>query len=104
MKLFGKYCSLLGSLQWTLRGNGGGLELLWRNEGGVVVKGTSNHFIDFEVSCDQVGRWRYIGFYGCLERQRRRESWQIIRELVGRSLLPWYIIGDFNDITYVHEK
>lgn len=56
------------------------------------------------MSCDQVGRWRYTRFYGCPERQRRRESWQIIRDLAGRSPLPWCIIGDFNDIMYVHEK
>ncbi|KAL8108439.1 hypothetical protein AgCh_024775 [Apium graveolens] len=84
--------------------HGGGLALLWCNEGGVEVKGSNNHFIDFEVSYDQVGRWRYTGFYGCPERRRRRESWQLIRELVDRSSLPWCIIGDFNDIMYVHEK
>ena len=50
------------------QGHGGGLALLWRNEGGVLMKYSSNHFIDFEVVCDQVGRWRYTGFYGCSER------------------------------------
>lgn len=55
--------------------HGGGLALMWKNEGGVDIKGSSNHYIDFEVCCDQIGRWRYTGFYGCPERQRRRESW-----------------------------
>ncbi|XP_074336615.1 uncharacterized protein LOC141673774 [Apium graveolens] len=94
----------VGSGLQAHRRHGGGLALLWCNEGGVEVKGSNNHFIDFEVSYDQVGRWRYTGFYGCPERRRRRESWQLIRELVDRSSLPWCIIGDFNDIMYVHEK
>ncbi|KAL8133796.1 hypothetical protein AgCh_009020 [Apium graveolens] len=84
--------------------HGGGLALLWKNDGGVEVKSSSQNFIDFEVSCEQVGRWRYTGFYGCPEHQRRRESWQMIRNLGTQSQLPWCIIGDFNDIMYEHEK
>ncbi|XP_074360397.1 uncharacterized protein LOC141700593 [Apium graveolens] len=84
--------------------HGGGLTLLWKNEGGVEIKGSSNHYIDFEVCCDQVGRWRYTGFYGCPERQRRRESWQILRDPAAESQLPWCLIGDFNDMMHEHEK
>lgn len=51
-----------------------------------------------------MGRWRYTGFYGCPERQRRRESWQIIRSLAAESQLPWCLIGDFNDMMYAYEK
>lgn len=32
--------------------HGGGLALLWKNEGGVEIKGSCNHYIDFEVSCE----------------------------------------------------
>lgn len=62
--------------------------------------GSNQHFIDFEVANDQVGRWRHTGFYGCPERSRRRESWGIIWELASKSELPWYIIGDFNDLMF----
>lgn len=51
-----------------------GLALLWRNEGAYDIKGSSHHFIDFEVENDQVGHWRYTGFYGCPECSRRNES------------------------------
>lgn len=51
-----------------------------------------------------MGRCRYTGFYGCPERERRRESWGLIRELASRSNLPWCIIGDFNDMMFAHEK
>ncbi|XP_074336841.1 uncharacterized protein LOC141674013 [Apium graveolens] len=85
-------------------GDGGGLALLWKNEGGVGIKGSCNHYIDFEVACEQVGRWRYTGLYGCPERSRRRESWNMLRDLATRSSLPWCVIGDINDMMYVHEK
>lgn len=56
------------------------------------------------MNCAEVGRWRYTGFYGCPERARRVESWNLLRELAGESRLPWCIVGDFNDIMYDHEK
>lgn len=55
-------------------GHGGGLALLWKNDRGVDIKSSCKHYIDFEVVCDQLGRWRYTGFYDCLERGRRQES------------------------------
>lgn len=69
-----------------------------------MVTEVSNHFIDFEVENDQVGRWRYTGFYGCPDRNRRRESWDLIRSLAAKSDLPWCIIGDFNDLRFAREK
>ncbi|CAN1761392.1 Transposon TX1 uncharacterized 149 kDa protein [Linum perenne] len=44
------------------------------------------------------GNWRLTGFYGCPERERRGESWSLLRELAGGTSGPWCIIGDFNDI------
>ncbi|XP_074327027.1 uncharacterized protein LOC141664968 [Apium graveolens] len=91
---------------WVIdaEGHSGGLALLCRNEGACTVRAASKHFIDFEVENDQVGRWRYTGFYGCPERRRRYESWNIFRTLTGNSDLPWCIIGDFNDLMFTDEK
>lgn len=86
------------------QGLSGGLALLWKNENGVEIKGSCNHYIDFEVQCEQIGRWRYTGFYGCPEGSRRRESWNLLRNLASQSQLPWSILGDFNDLMYAHEK
>ena len=44
------------------------------------------------------------GFYGCPERCRRRESWDILINLSTKSDLPWCIVGDFNDILTNSEK
>ncbi|WOH11566.1 hypothetical protein DCAR_0831055 [Daucus carota subsp. sativus] len=86
------------------QGHGGGLALLWKNTGAVEIKGTCNHYIDFEVLCEQIGRWRYTGFYGCPERERRQESWNLLRDLANKSSLPWCVLGDFNDMLFEFEK
>ncbi|KAL8094908.1 hypothetical protein AgCh_036425 [Apium graveolens] len=70
----------------------------------MVVTDSDTHYIDFEVEDEQVGRWRYTGYYGCLERGRRRFSWEILSGLAGNSTLPWCILGDFNDMTEVGDK
>ncbi|KAK1354012.1 hypothetical protein POM88_047268 [Heracleum sosnowskyi] len=101
---FCKSIHYAGSFAVESQGRGGGLALIWKNEGGVEIKGSCNHYIDFEVYCEQVGRWRYTGYYGCPERSRRRESWRMLRELASRSNLPWCVIGDFNDMMFVNEK
>lgn len=85
-------------------GHGGGLALLWKNEGGITIVNSCSNFIDFEVTHEQVGSWRYTGYYGFPERSRRRESWDMLRKLSTYSMLPWCIIGDFNDLMTEDEK
>lgn len=87
-----------------VQGHGGGLALLWMTDGGVQVMDSCSNYIDFEVFHDEVGKWRCTGIYGYPERQRRREAWDMIRNLAERSSIPWCIIGDFNDMLYAHEK
>lgn len=78
--------------------------MLWKNEGGCRVTDSGNHFIDFEVENEEVGRWRYTGFYGCPERGQRWESWEMIRNLATKSNLPWCTIGDFNNLMFTDDK
>lgn len=80
-------------LEIDAQGHGSGLTLLWRNEGGVEIVDSTTNFIDFVVSNDQVGRWRYTGFYGYPERNRRVDAWNLLRDLSSKSPLPWCIIG-----------
>lgn len=75
-----------------------------KNEGGCKVIDSGNHYFDFEVENNQLGRWRYTGFYGCPYRGRRKESWNTLRSLDASSNLPWCIMGDFNDMMFVDEK
>ncbi|XP_074351494.1 uncharacterized protein LOC141690607 [Apium graveolens] len=60
------------------QGHSGGLALFWKNEGGCEVKGG--------------------------KREKRQESWNLLRELANKSDLPWCIIGDFNDMMSTDEK
>lgn len=43
----------------------------------------------------------HVGFP---ERARRRESWEFIKWLAGKSALPWCILGDFNDMMHSTDK
>ena len=50
------------------------------------------------VTIQNLDKWRLIGFYRAPERNRRKESWQLIRSLSALSNLPCCCIRDFNDI------
>lgn len=78
--------------------------MLWRNEGGCEIRESGTHFINFEVENDQVRRWRYTGYYGCPEKNRRTVLWNLLRHLNKDSTLPWCILGDFNDTMTAGEK
>lgn len=77
---------------------------MWKTEGGCKILEARRNFIDFEVENDQIGRWRYTGYYMYLARTSRRESWEMLRMLALRSTGPWCIFGDFNDMLFGHEK
>lgn len=84
-------CKVLHFAGWwgvEAQGHSGGLALMWKNEGACKVLAGDKHYIDFKVENTHVGRWHYTGFYGCPERERRRESWAILCELARRSTLP----------------
>ncbi|XP_074328097.1 uncharacterized protein LOC141666010 [Apium graveolens] len=53
---------------------------------------------------DQVGRWRYTGYYGFPERSKRSEAWRMLKQLAIDFVLPWCIIRDFNDMMTEDEK
>lgn len=84
--------------------HGGGVALLWKGENAVQIKDSSENLIDVEVTVDQVGCWRYTGFYGYPERSKRRDSWNLLLDLSRRSNTPWCVLGDFNDLMYASEK
>lgn len=86
------------------QGHSGGLALFWKNEGGVNILSSCSNFIDCECSHETLGKWRYTGYYGFPEKRKRVESWNMIRSLSTKSVLPWCIIGDFNDMVSLEEK
>ena len=70
-------------------GHGGGLALLWKDMDYEAILDSSKNYIDMKVSMEQNGVWRFTGFYGFPKRSKRRDSWNLMRELASRSDLPW---------------
>ena len=85
-------------------GHRGGLAVLWKNEGTATILGSNHRFIDLVVKLEGEEPYRMSCFYGFADRQRRTESWEILRDLAGRSILPWVILGDFNELLAHNEK
>lgn len=59
------------------------------------------HHMDFIVK-EGLGdkAWRVTGFYGWLELENMRLSWELLRELKNDNDLPWLCFGDFNAIMF----
>lgn len=85
-------------------GQGGGLAIFWRSNVKCQVSGYSQNHIDIQSLENGCVAWRLTCFYGFLERSRRRNSWDLIRQLAGVSQVPWLIVGDFNDLLHKSDK
>ena len=66
--------------------------------------GSSSNFINVQVTIEQLGTWRFTGFYGNPDWNRRRDSWAMLRQLVVSSTISWCIMGDFNNLLALSEK
>ena len=63
-------------------GRSGGLALLWKKDIVVEVQGYSGNYIDAIVTDPTTGfKWQITGFYGHPETHRRKESWNLLRDL-----------------------
>ncbi|XP_019167877.1 PREDICTED: uncharacterized protein LOC109163583 [Ipomoea nil] len=82
-----------------------GLAMLWSNSINLQVTAYCDNFIDTTLSLD-VGApvWRFTGYYGYPDKARRRESWQMLRNLAAQSTMPWVVMGDYNDLMHQTEK
>ncbi|KAF2301217.1 hypothetical protein GH714_020887 [Hevea brasiliensis] len=60
--------------------------------------------IDVLVEVAMLGEWRITGFYGRPNRNERRASWALLRELASQYSYPWVCCGDFNAILTQDEK
>ncbi|CAH9112818.1 unnamed protein product [Cuscuta europaea] len=86
-------------------GHRGGLAPFCREGIQVQIVNSSNHFIDLQISLEEgAPSWHFTGFYGCPERTRRRESWDILKSLSLGIDQPWLVMGDFNDLIFATEK
>ena len=79
--------------------------VFWKQLQSSNVCSFSKHHIDLEVLDMKKGKWRLTGLYGHPERSKRHVTWDLIRKLHATSpLLPWCLVGDFNDMLYSLKK
>lgn len=68
------------------------------------MDGYSQNHIDVHFIESNTPVWRLSCFYGFPERNRRKNSWDLIRLLANVSQFPWAIMGNFNDLLYSSDK
>ena len=69
------------------------------------VWGLSHWYIDALIDYDNSDEvWRFTGFYGHPETNKREEIWTLLESLKHSNQIPWLCIGDFNEITSSLEK
>ncbi|KAK5843415.1 hypothetical protein PVK06_005872 [Gossypium arboreum] len=86
-------------------GSKGGLSLGWKEGVYVMLRSYSKSHIDIEVMENSEEEcWHFIGFYGSPIEHKRKDSWNLLRQLKGNNKLPWLVMEDFNEILYSFEK
>lgn len=64
----------------------------------------SHHHIDIEATVEGFGCWRLTGLYGEPDRNKRRKTWDLLRNLSSDSNLSWSLIGDMNNVLSQRDK
>lgn len=85
-------------------GQGWGLAVMWKMNVICTVYSASNNYIDVDFCEGNNPSWRLTCFYGFPERHKRKEFWNLLRQLSRISQLPWCVFGDFNDLLYADDK
>jgi hypothetical protein len=91
-------------LSIDVEGRSGGLAIFWNDVTNCKIINYCRNFINVEVVDSEKGVWRLTCYYGYPERGRRRQAWDMLRELRNMSPHPWCIIGDFNDLLSQEDK
>ncbi|MCI22403.1 endonuclease/exonuclease/phosphatase family protein, partial [Trifolium medium] len=91
-------------LSIDVEGRSGGLAVMWKDNVKCKVMNYSRNFINLIIEDGEKGDWRLTCYYGYPERGRRKQAWDLLRELRGMSPLPWCVIGDFNDLLSQEDK
>jgi hypothetical protein len=88
-----------------VEGRSGGLSVMWRDSIQCRVLNYSRNFINLIVKEKaEEEEWRLTCYYGYPERERRRQAWELLKELRDMSDLPWCVVGDFNDLLSQEDK
>lgn len=69
----------------------------------MCIKSFSEGHIDAIIKRKN-GSWRFTGFYGNPEVDKRFHSWNLLEKLYENEDTPWIVGGDFNEIISNEEK
>ncbi|XP_074363457.1 uncharacterized protein LOC141704005 [Apium graveolens] len=93
-----------GLLTVEPQGRSGGIALLWKDAEDVNLMSMSKNHIDVSIKVIGKDPWRLTGIYGEPIRAQRHKTWDLLRHLARDANLPWYLIGDFNNVTSQQDK
>ncbi|XP_060972109.1 uncharacterized protein LOC133038080 [Cannabis sativa] len=79
-------------------GLSGGLLFLWKSDVNVTILNYGKNFVDCYMSLSDGPSWHFSGFYGDPCVSQRNLTWQLLTKLKDTApLLPWLVLGDFNE-------
>lgn len=89
----------------TSNGRSGGLVLFWNNNINVRRLALDPMFIDVKIEdSNNNSAWRLTGMYGEFRWANKHLTWSRMRQLHQSQNLPWLLVGDLNEIQFLHEK
>ncbi|KAI5427407.1 hypothetical protein KIW84_032721 [Lathyrus oleraceus] len=87
-----------------VEGKSEGLAILWKNQIKCSVFNFSINFVNLMVKDERNDQWRLTCYYGYPDRGRRRQAWDLLRDLRDMDQGLWCIIGEFNDLLSQENK
>lgn len=89
----------------TSNGRSGELVLFWNNNINVRRLALDPMFIDVKIEdSNNNSAWRLTGMYGEFRWANKHLTWSRMRQLHQSQNLPWLLVGDLNEIQFLHEK
>ncbi|XP_074327838.1 uncharacterized protein LOC141665756 [Apium graveolens] len=85
-------------------GRSGGFSLLWKEKEKDTLNSYTKNHIDLRVCVENMQKWMLTGFYGELNRSQQRRNWDLLRNISRDANLPWYVIGDLNNVIALEDK
>ncbi|XP_040996131.1 uncharacterized protein LOC121242293 [Juglans microcarpa x Juglans regia] len=100
LKLGMKNCYVVDS-----KGASGGMALFWKDDLNVSLTSYSHFHISTKIKQrGNKGEWLMTGFYGHPLISKRSSSWNLLNTLKPTDNVPWFCVGDYNEILYNGEK
>ncbi|XP_060961152.1 uncharacterized protein LOC133031663 [Cannabis sativa] len=80
-------------------GLSGGFLFLWKSNVNVTIINYGQNFVDCYLAFDDGFSCHFSGFYGAPVVSQRKFTWELLTKLKDSApLMPWLVMGDFNEI------